>query len=778
MTKILGKYKDDYEDIVYEDNYENGIYQIYTAYNKKNNSECCLKAISKEKLKTQNYDFILERINKEQEIQTLCNSANTVNFIRRLETEEYIIFELEYCEDNLNNYLQENGELNREKKIFKEIVVSIAKAIKTLHEKGIIHRDIKPHNIFIKNLGDDEDNKIIKLGNFNCAIKINENTSDSIGTFLYNAPEMIKDLEYDEKIDLWSLGITLYELYFGVLPYGPDANKNSMMYSIYDEKNFVLIKTFKKNQQPKIPTLDILFRRLLTMNPENRMTYNEFYDYVFSDDFMKEGVICINNNQKYKKIFDEILKEEFIEYYYPGCCCGCGCDEDFFHRNRKLINNLIQEENFPDIMNFQNANINDDDKFNNVIYYDENINYLSSIDHDSNYFERITPGAFILCTNMNSFKLIRDEILNENKKDKRLTFNLITTGSQCDNVMKFLNEDINFKKCIKNICVYCINIKKWEKLKNKYDLVYDVVTTKKGIYDFIKHFSSKEIKPYNLTKIITYNDYLNKYKDSHIKISQFYGDLTPEIYKENIEKNKLLSNQENKENKENIINKKQKDLLKGCLTFDMEKDLRLLDKLLLRDYWGKTYYDDNSDFYSYEIVAYLTSRFMYILNLYAQKKGIYYSLNETEVRKGIKIPYSSLLSYEKAKGKVILLSNFTSTTKEAKIAELFSGRINSKSLYNLKKRFSVILIIKNYYKKNWISNCITTTISTLLYKEEILVVYLPFSFFFVRDVQIDYKNYKADIYLETIGKLEILEEQIQEGKEIEYNKKENIMQVK
>ena len=182
MSKLLGKYKDDYVDIVNEDNDENNIYKIYTAYNKKNNSECCLKVINKEKLKTQDYDFLIERINKEQEMQTLCNSTNTVNFYRRLETEENIIFELEYCEDNLCKYLEENGELKRELKFFKEIVISIAKALKTLHEKGIMHRDIKPHNIFIKNL-EDEDNRIIKLGNFNCAIKINENHSDSIGTF-------------------------------------------------------------------------------------------------------------------------------------------------------------------------------------------------------------------------------------------------------------------------------------------------------------------------------------------------------------------------------------------------------------------------------------------------------------------------------------------------------------------------------------------------------------------------------------------------------------------
>ena len=216
MSKLLGQYKDDYEEIVNDDKNETGMSKIYSAYNKKTHTECCLKVISKEKLKIQNYDYLLERLQKEQDLQTLCNSKNTVNFYRRLETEDNIIFELEYCEDNLNNYLQENGELSRDKKLFKEIVISIAKALKTLNEKGIMHRDIKPQNIFIKN-ANDENNRIIKLGDFGCAIKISENDYDSIGTVLYNAPEIVQDLEYDEKVDLWSLGITLFELYMAMM---------------------------------------------------------------------------------------------------------------------------------------------------------------------------------------------------------------------------------------------------------------------------------------------------------------------------------------------------------------------------------------------------------------------------------------------------------------------------------------------------------------------------------------------------------------------------------
>ena len=120
---------------------------------------------------------------------------------------------------------------------------------------------------------------------------------------------------------------------------------------------------------------------------------------------------------------------------------------------------------------------------------------------------------------------------------------------------------------------------------------------------------------------------------------------------------------------------------------------------------------------------------------------------------------------------------FTSVIEIFKVAENFSGRKNAQSLYTLKKRFSVILFITNYYKKDWISNGVDIE-DVSQYPGEKEIIFLPFSFFYVRDVQIDLMNYKADIYLETIGKKEILEKQIKIGKEINYNEREKMMEAK
>ena len=447
--------------------------------------------------------------------------------------------------------------------------------------------------------------------------------------------------------------------------------------------------------------------------------------------------------------------------------------------NIEKILPLVGNDTLPDIMNFANGGINEN-KFNNIIYYDPDINYLSNINQDIDEFEKETPGAFIVCTNFDSFKLISTELSFELKKDSRLSFNLITTGDGCEKVIHFLKEDSKFKICIKNVCVYCPNIQKWSYLKDKYDLIYDVVSSKKEVINFIKIFSSKNIKPYHIAKVITINDYLEKYKDKHIKISQFYGDLNPQTFEDNIKKMRSLIE---KEDNNHELKKDHNMVFDGFLTFELRHDLKILDKLIIKEYSGNKIYADlnkwlrNPNFNSFEVVAYFAARLMYSLNNYANKEDKYFDLDKTDIYGGMKLPFSNVLAYERAKGKIIVLSAFTSTYQELIFAQRYSGRKHSISLYEGNLKFSVIFIIKNNLKKKWISNGIRIY-DVSQYKKDKEILFQPFSFYYVRDVQISQKDFTADIYLETIGKKEILEEKIKLGKEIKYNEKENIMEVK
>ena len=81
--------------------------------------------------------------------------------------------------------------------------------LKYIHERKILHRDIKPANIFKTKTG------IIKFGDFGVSKLLAstlQKASTEIGTPLYLSPEIVKGQKYDATTDIWSLGVTLYEL--------------------------------------------------------------------------------------------------------------------------------------------------------------------------------------------------------------------------------------------------------------------------------------------------------------------------------------------------------------------------------------------------------------------------------------------------------------------------------------------------------------------------------------------------------------------------------------
>ena len=800
----LGQYKNDYNHIFIkhkkwnekEKDIENAYSPIKIYSAEKGEERVLLKVIDKELLKEEeDYDFHIECIQKEIELNNLCNSDCVLKLNRSFETDKNIVFELEYYDDDLKQYLFNNGKLETKLvgrdnlQSFKEITIAIAKAIKYIHEKGVVHRNIKPHNIFIESDSDGKKIKNVKLGDFSTAIYIKEiNDSEPMGTIFYTAPEIIKNLDYTEKCDMWSIGLTLFDIYFGVLPYGSVVNTKIMNDMIYNEKKFVYRKS-------GIPTLDILFRRLLQINPKNRMDSNEFYDYVTNENFLKPDVIAINNKEEYLNLHKEILKSPQVEYKDES-------QQESLNKGAKAKQNIkkilgfVENGNLPDIMNFSNGIINKEEKFNNIIYYDNNAQkYKQNIFFDSDIFEQITPGAFMLCTSLDSLEIIRDEILRHRRVEKKVMFNLIANGrGYVDDLKKFFEKNKEFKKCFNKGCIYCMNKDKYEKEKNENpDFISLVTNDASQVIDFINDLSSKDIKAFPLTKLVTLIDYTNKYKERHEKISEFYGDLNKETYEKNKKKIKEIIEDDAK-NK--LLRAKKEEVYKGLLLFNLEDDLKALDELIIKEYTKNTFYGDLNRWLMkgkmkyYEPVAYFTSRLMYSLNQYANEQNDpkneenpikcckYCKENKKELYRGAKLYYSCLLPYERAVGKIILLSAFTSTSEDENVALSWAGRSEENVIYKNSLKFSVEFKITNLYdeKNNWVSNCIDIQdVADQKIEKEFL--YQPFSFYKVTSVDLDVKGHKADICLETVGKKEILEEQIKLGKKIKYNKSENIMEV-
>ena len=282
----------------------------------------------------------------------------------------------------------------------------------------------------------------------------------------------------------------------------------------------------------------------------------------------------------------------------------------------KMNNNLcIVKKNKENKENKKKEN-----KFNNIIYYNENTN---NQEKDISIFKEKTNGAFIFCDNLESLKLIGEEILYETQKDSKIIFNMIVRGYFFEKIMGFLREQVNFGNCLRNICIYCVNQNEYMPLKDKYKIIHnDIYDIPNEVIKFINNTSSDNIKLFPLRKIITYSDYLNKYKYEHSLISRFYGDLTPESFEKYFEKIKLLIKKEFK-NMGRID-----EIINSFLVFKINNNIEKQDELIIREYCRGTFSRVlknglmNSELD--EAIAYFSSRLMYSLNSYGLKNNRYF----------------------------------------------------------------------------------------------------------------------------------------------------------
>ena len=196
---------------------------------------------------------------------------NSVKLYKNFDDENYEILILELCDCQLEDMIKQNNGLN-ENQIY-TILNQLNNAFMLIYIKGIIHRDIKPENIMIKYKNYDNLQFIAKINDYGFSRQIKEYASTFCGTPIYMAPEILLKKSYDQKVDLWSLGVMIYYMHFKQYPFD--------FPNISDENEIKRCFNRKKRKDFKNKILDNLVNSLLTYEPGHRISWENYFNHPF-----------------------------------------------------------------------------------------------------------------------------------------------------------------------------------------------------------------------------------------------------------------------------------------------------------------------------------------------------------------------------------------------------------------------------------------------------------------------------------------------------------------
>ena len=237
---------------------------------KKTQQQVAVKIINKDSITTIE-DKGLVRI--EIGILKLCHHPNVVRLLDHLENEDYIFIVTEYIEGGtLGQYFKKKN-FNFSERQASSIMSQIANGVKYLHKYGIVHRDLKPDNIMITQ---QNDFGIIKIMDFGLSkiVSTQEKMVDGYGTLSYVAPEVLLRTPYNKEVDIWSMGIILYYMLCGHLPF--KGNKEVIIAEKIVNDDLEFDEDEWEVRSKKVRELII---SCLKKEPEERITIDDFLNH-------------------------------------------------------------------------------------------------------------------------------------------------------------------------------------------------------------------------------------------------------------------------------------------------------------------------------------------------------------------------------------------------------------------------------------------------------------------------------------------------------------------
>ena len=225
----------------------------------------------------------------EIEILKIGQHPNIITLYDVIENEEKIYIIMEYCAgSDLFAYIEQRNFKLPEKRAA-EIIRKLSSAVYYLHSFGIIHRDVKPENILMTDNTENADIRLLDFG-LSKIVRSGEKCTEPYGTLSYVSPEVLQDIPYDERCDLWSIGVITYLLLSGVLPFDDENNIKEIARKTVYEKTPFYPSLFQNVSKEAIDFVD----KLLQKDPDKRMKMTELFVHPWMQKYFK------NNNIKPK----------------------------------------------------------------------------------------------------------------------------------------------------------------------------------------------------------------------------------------------------------------------------------------------------------------------------------------------------------------------------------------------------------------------------------------------------------------------------------------------
>ncbi|KAK4519257.1 uncharacterized protein ATC70_009489 [Mucor velutinosus] len=252
--------------------------KVFLAHNMEEGGLFAVKMINKERM----YQDLRVKSSIEREVGVLkfLNHGRIVQLEATMETEQHLCIVLEYVQggelfdfvQHMHNDIHQVGiQSNIDELLIKRLALELIQVVLWLHEHNIVHRDLKLENILVY-FDEETGEPHIKVTDFGLARIVNPQEpklTTRCGSEEYAAPEIVQSLGYDGRLtDTWSIGIIIFALLVGYLPFTYDASKGEKIAHLFHRIVMAQVK-WPQNDNISLEAKEVV-EQILVRNPDKR----------------------------------------------------------------------------------------------------------------------------------------------------------------------------------------------------------------------------------------------------------------------------------------------------------------------------------------------------------------------------------------------------------------------------------------------------------------------------------------------------------------------------